>query len=108
MTNSIEGGPERILTKAEVVEVMVRYAENGTVARELYDEQDGLYLLEIKVEGKKAGESTEYTYRRKGTFGKNATLTTHIDVAYYEDNIPVGGSNISEFDYETGEWLEVK
>ena len=75
--------------------------------RELYDEQ-GLYLLEERAEGKVEGEFTEYLYMRKGDHSNhNSNATTNITVAFYEGGIPVGGRNIAEFKPETGEWKDI-
>lgn len=51
MENSIEKGPEMIPTKEEVMEIISRFEKNTAFVRELSDEQ-GLYLLEVQVEGK--------------------------------------------------------
>ena len=108
MENFIEKGHERILTKEEVMEVIVRYAENTTFVRELSDEQ-GLYLLEVKIEGKKQGDSIQYQYMRKGIFpNHNEALETALHVVYYQDEMPVGGDKIAVYKTETGEWEEVK
>jgi len=101
----IEKNHEKILTKVEVLEVMSRLAENATFVRELSDNQ-GLYLLEVKVEGKKPGEIIEYMYIRKGKFpNRNESLTTTIFVTYYEDEMPISGYNIANYKSESGEWL---
>ena len=49
--NPLEKGPERILTKEEVMKVMSRFLENPVLTRELFNAQ-GLYLLEVQVKGK--------------------------------------------------------
>jgi len=108
MENSIEKGPERIPIKEEVMEVISRFEKATTFVRELSDEQ-GLYLLEVQAEGKEPGEVTQYRYQRKGTFpNHNESLETVIQVVYYQDEIPVGGTNIAEYKSETGQWEEVK
>lgn len=108
MENPIEKGPERILTKEEVMEVIARYAENTTFVRELSDEQ-GLYLLEVKIEGKKSGEIIQYEYMRKGRFpNHNEASETAVCVVYYKDEVPMGGDKIAVYNPETGEWEEVK
>ncbi|MEK7609976.1 MAG: hypothetical protein AAB470_02560 [Patescibacteria group bacterium] len=103
-----EKGPERIPTKEEVLEVIARYIENATFVRELSDEQ-GLYLLEVKVQGEKTGETIQYEYIRKGKFpNHNESVSTVIHIVYYENEIPVGGHDVANFDSETGEWKDVK
>ena len=104
MTNSFEGGPEHIPTKEEVMAVIGRFAENPVFVRELSDEQ-GIYLLELKTEGEKPGETTRYVYVRKGSFSTGERSSgTVIYVAYYKDEVPLGGHDISNFDYDSGRW----
>jgi len=106
--NNIEKVPEHIPTKEEVLSVILKHAENPVFVRELSDEQ-GPYLFEFKVEGKKPGEVTEFTYTRKGTFpNQNAAAETVINVVYYEDEMPVGGNSVANYNNATGEWMETK
>jgi hypothetical protein len=106
MENLIEKGPERILSKEEVLEVIARYGENAELVRELSDEQ-GLYLLEAKIEGKEPGEVIQYEYMRKGRFpNHNEASETALHVVYYQDEIPVGGDKVAVYNSETGEWID--
>jgi hypothetical protein len=108
MKNPFETAPEFIPTKEEVLGVIKRHAENASFVRELSD-SSGLYLLEAKAGGERSGEFIEYLYLRKGEFpNQNATAATHINVVYYEDGVPVGGSNISNYNEQTGQWEDVK
>lgn len=108
MNNSFEKGPERIPTKDEVLEMIARIAENAVPVRELSDEQ-GLYLLETKIEGDTPGETTQYEYRRKGQFPNgNQSLETVIHVVFYQDEVPCGGHDLVNYNSETGEWIETK
>ena len=104
MENPTEKGPERIPTKEEVIEVIARYAEGAAVVRELSDEQ-GLYLLEAKVNGKESGEIIQYEFMRKGTFpNHNESLETVIHIVYYKDDAPVGGETIAFYNCGAGRW----
>jgi len=108
MENYIEHGNEHIPTKEEILNVIGRHAESYIVGRELSDEK-GLYLFEVKIEGGKAGETTEYQYMRKGTFpNHNESLETTIHVIYFENGIPAGGHDIANYNSETGEWKDVE
>jgi len=108
MENQFERGPEKIPTKAEVMEVIGRYAENATLVRELSDEK-GLYLFEARVEGEKSGEAVQYEYMRKGTFPNgNASLSPGIYRVDYEGGDAVGGTNVAAFDEQTGQWKEAE
>lgn len=107
MENSPEKGPERIPTKEEVLDIINHHVEGAVLVRELHDEQ-GLYLLEMKVTDKEEGEFSEYLYMRKGNHpNQNETMTTNISVIFYEHGIPVGGNNIAEFIPESGLWENI-
>jgi|LakMenEpi03Aug12_release.lakeMendotaPanAssembly.Ray.scaffolds.fasta_scaffold1701917_1 hypothetical protein len=106
--NQIENGQERILTREEILLEISNFTENFYFLRELSDEH-GIYLLEVKVEGKSSGEFDEYLYIRKGgARNNNTTSETTIFVTHYKDDIPISGENLALFKSETGEWEEVK
>ncbi len=108
MENFTERGPERILSKEEVLNAIRRYAENVELVRELSDQQ-GLYLLEVKVvsEHEKEGETTQLEYVRKGRFPNTITSSdTSIHKVYYKGDMPVGGDKVAAFNNETGEWVD--
>ncbi|MES2023591.1 MAG: hypothetical protein V4439_02820 [Patescibacteria group bacterium] len=107
MKNPFEGEHERIPTKNEVMEVMSRIAENATFVRELSDNQ-GLYLLEVKIDGKEPGETIEYQYMRKGRFGKNQSSDTSVSATYYQDEIPISGEMIVVYNPETNQWKDLR
>lgn len=94
---------EKILTRDEIIAAIGLYVENFSLQRELSDKDD-IYLLEVTIPGENPGETIEYTYQRKGTFGPNSTTTTNISVAYYENGEPVGGKVFANYNEETGEW----
>ncbi len=98
---------EHVLSREEVLEAITQHVEGYTIERELSD-AEGVYLLEARVVGEKPGEVTEYRYQRKGEFGRNQSLQTAIHVAYYEDDMPVGGTTIANYNETTGEWEPVK
>jgi hypothetical protein len=103
--NQIEKNNEKIPTEKEVLEVISHFVENSTFVRKLSDNQ-GLYLLEVKIEGEKLGEFIEYQYIRKGKFpNRNESLATTIFVTYYEDEMPISGYNIANYKSESDEWL---
>lgn len=103
---TIERGPERLPTKEEVLEVIGRFAEGGHITAEFSDAQ-GLYVLELEVEGEKPGEIIEYGYLRKGASpGHKDAAQTAIHRTYYQDGVPVGGHKVAYFDGE--EWQTVE
>lgn len=78
-------------------------SEKYTVRRELRDER-GLYVLELELAGEKPGETIEYSYQRKGSWRESGSLTTRIDVTYFQDGDPISGERIATFNEATGEW----
>ena len=111
MEHQIEKGPERIPTKEEVMEIITRcveYPEKLTTLREISDEK-GSALLDLRIEGKESGETSEYLYTRAGRLPNGAmTLQTSIDVSYYQDGEIVSGDRISIYNSQTGQWEAVK
>ncbi len=101
---------EKILTKTEVVEVIGRYMEleKTTEKRALSDEQ-GLYLLELQMEGKNPGETAEYLYLRQGTFQGGTTATeTQIIVLYCQGGETTFAKKIAVYRPESGSWEDVR
>ncbi len=99
-----EKSVESIPTKEEVLLEIAKYCENPTVKRELSDEK-GVYLLEVEIPGAKPGETTEYIYQRKGEFPNGSKAEdTIINVAYFEDGIPVGGESVATYNPDTKTW----
>ena len=96
-----------MLTNEQVLEAIGQHVEGYVIERELSD-PEGVYLLEARVAGEKPGEVTEYRYQRKGEFGRNQNAQTTIQVAYYENDIPVGGKTVANYDEKTGTWESVK
>lgn len=104
MENSIEKSSERILAKVEVLEAIARYTENAVLVRELSD-VDGLYLLEVKIEGREPGKSIQYEYMRRGRFpNHNQASETAIYMVHYQGEMPIGGEKIAVYDPETDSW----
>ena len=83
MENPAEKSPERIPTKAEVMEIIVRHVESTkefVTLREIHDEK-GLCLLDLRIEATKPGETHEYLYTRAGVLPNGSTtLQTSIEV----------------------------
>ena len=108
MESGIEKGAERIPTREEVLEIISHFAENVVLVRELSDEQ-GTYLLEVKVEGEKSDGVIQYEYMRKGRFiNHNEASETAVYVVYYESEMPVGGDKVAVYDSEANEWQKIK
>lgn len=109
MENNInfEKGPERVLSKEEVMKELLVYAENGEIVKELSDEK-GLYMLYIEIKGEKPGETIQYEYDRKGVYPNNRLLKTSIELVYYRDGMPIGGETVTVYDPDTNQWIKAE
>ena len=107
----IEKGPEKIPTKKEVIDVIVRRVESPekfVTLREISDEE-GITLLDLRIEGKEPGETIEYLYTRAGLLPNGKTTSqTSIEVSYYQDGNIVGGDRVAIYNSKTEQWEEVK
>ncbi len=85
------------------------HGEKYTIRREESDE-NGVYLLELEIEGEKEGETIEYSYRRRRGPSESAsgrdikTMGTRIDAFTFQDGEPLSGEMIALFNEETKEW----
>jgi translation initiation factor IF-1 len=101
----MEHRSERILSKQEIMVVLSRYTEGkGEITREPAN-KDGIYLLEVTTKGPQEGETTEFTYRRKGTHtDKIRSPETVIDVCYWKDGMPHDADTLATYNSGAGEW----
>lgn len=100
---SSEKKPEQIPTIEEVSSVfreLIGEKEYTEVRK--YEDEQGLYLYEIKIQGDLPGEETGYEYMREGRYGEGSSLSTEIHIVYYEKGIPVGGTSAAR--YIDGKW----
>lgn len=97
---------ERIFTGEEVMAEIKKLAEKAEFVRELKDENGDTYLFEAQEPGKESGEFTLYAYQREGTFGKNSAAATVLEKVYFENDIPVGGDIVAEYDKVKDAWVE--
>ena len=106
MSNAFEKGPEKILSKDEVVEAILGFAEKAVFVRELTDEA-GPYLIEMNVEGGVPGEITQYVYVRKGSTpdGVQAAETTICTLEYVDGDL-CGGGTVADYDYAANAWVK--
>lgn len=109
MMEGFEGGPEKILTKQEILDFITKYIEGWEVVDERSDEK-GVYLLNVKVEVEdEPGKFVQYEYLRKGHFpNKNETSETHLEIVYYQDEEVYFADEIAFYDEATGEWRYVE
>lgn len=94
-----ETGPERILSREEVLSQLRSRCEKFEVERELEDAR-GIYLLEVLS----ADGSKRFAYQRKGSFqGKIESAGTTIRVEWLDDGY---AKTLADYDSATGEWVE--
>ncbi len=99
--NPNETGPERILSREEILSEIRSWCENFEIERELAD-TEGIYLLE----GIDSENSKRYIYQRKGSFPvgvkKIDALKTTIIEEYLDDSY---ASTVADYDPETNRWV---
>jgi hypothetical protein len=115
--NSMPAKPETAAESVPTKEAILSIIQNAfegvepSVHREVSDEK-GLVLLESRRETA-PGEVTEYRYVRKGMhtvlgadgLGRHVgSINNDIRVAYYENDIPVGGTTYAVYDEQDGTW----
>ncbi len=84
--------------------------ENPEVVRTLEDEK-GVYLHEVVTMDDK-GDVSLFSYRRSGNYQETKAASTVVDVAYFvgpiKDGICVGGNTLSNYDENSGEWVDTE
>jgi hypothetical protein len=84
--------------------------EDPKILRALEDER-GVYLYEV-VTTDNQGDASVFSYRRAGDSQESKVANTLVDVAYFvgplEDDMPMGGTTLSNYDEMTGEWSDEK
>ncbi|MFZ2187777.1 MAG: hypothetical protein WAV46_04100 [Candidatus Moraniibacteriota bacterium] len=84
--------------------------EKLEVIRTLEDEK-GVYLHEVVTVDDK-GDTSLFSYRRSGDYQETKTKNTLVDVAYFvgpvKDDMCVGGDTLSNYDENSGEWVDAK
>lgn len=103
LVESLEKKSEHIPTPEEVYSVFRELiGKEYTEIRKLEDEQ-GLYLYEVKIPGDLPGEEIGYEYMRKGRYGEGSSLSTEIHKVDYKNGNAVGGTSAAR--YVDGKWI---
>lgn len=103
----MERAKERIPTRNEILGAMLRFAGSTNVTLERPD-AEGIYLLEVTIEGKEKGETLEYQYIRKGRHANgNQESETSIHVTYCQDGMPISGDKVASYNPRDGSWNSV-
>lgn len=94
-----ETGPERILSREEILSQLRSRCENFDIERELADVL-GVYLLEVLSPDR----TKRFVYQRKGTFGDKIESTgTTIRSEDLDDGF---SRTIADYNPITGEWVD--
>lgn len=93
---------ERVPSREEIDSILRELGLGKYTEVRSREDEKGFYLLEVTVLGEKPGEVTEYAFRRKGNYSEFKTAGTDIQVTYYEDEIPVGGTTVAS--WVDGSW----
>jgi hypothetical protein len=97
-----ETGPERVLSREEVLSQIRNRCENFEVEQELGD-ADGIYLLEVKA----SDNSKRYRYQRKGTFPVGTRNIGALKTTLISEDLDDGyARTIADYDPETDAWMD--
>jgi len=101
----IEKKKERVPTSEEVFIVLEKLTNRKEVheLRKINDDDD-LYLWEIKIDGDREGKHIEYLYRRRGSKEAGDDGPTAIHITYFEDDFPVSGTTAANYDEKKRSW----
>jgi hypothetical protein len=100
---------ERIPTAEEIESVFEKLIGIGRVFAVGCKEKDekGVYKYDIRIPGDLPEETTWYEYTRKGEYKEGSSLSSVIDVVYYEkdtngQDMAVGGTSVAN--WINGSW----
>lgn len=97
-----ENGPERVLSREEVLSKILSYCEHFAIERELVDEA-GIYLLEVIAEDK----SRRYSYQRKRILPGQPTDIESAGTTIRSEDLDDGYSRThADFDAAKNQWIE--
>lgn len=94
---SAEKAVEHIHSKQEVQDLLKQFITGEFRELQSSEDQDGLYFFNVEVAGELPGETVEYVYIRKTADKNPSTAVTTLQVAFYEEGVPVGGKTIADF-----------
>ncbi|MDP2629817.1 MAG: hypothetical protein Q8P56_00225 [Candidatus Uhrbacteria bacterium] len=70
-----------------------------------------VYHYELATTDKR-GDDYLYLYKRKGLYPDSQALTTTVEVTYFigslQTNIACGGDTLSNYDENSGRWIDIK
>jgi len=100
---SLEKKPEHIPTLEEVSSVFRELIGKEYIEVRKLENEQGLYLYEVKIPGDLPSEEIGYEYMRKGRYKEGSSLSTEIHIVYYENGNAVGGTSAAR--YVDGKWI---
>jgi hypothetical protein len=100
---SLEKKPEHIPTPEEVCSVFRELIGKEYIVVRKFEDEQGLYLHEVKIPGNSEGEEIGYEYMRKGHYKEGESSATEIHIVYYENGKAVGGTSAAR--YIDGKWI---
>lgn len=100
--NRSETGPERILSREEILAQINTRCESFNIERELAD-ADGVYLLEVVA----SDNSKRYVYQRKGLFPIGAKKIESGGTTIRSEDLDDGyAETLADYDPATNEWID--
>ncbi|MFZ4648736.1 MAG: hypothetical protein ACOYMB_03855 [Patescibacteria group bacterium] len=92
-SNLFEKKPEHIPSLEDVQSVFNELTNKEYKEIRRREDAEGLYFLEINVQGESEEEVIEYSYMRKGSYPECKSLATEIFVTYYDGGMPISGTS---------------
>lgn len=100
--NLSELGPERILSREEVLSQIRSRCEEFEIERELED-ADGVYYLEVKAKD----NSKRYIYQRRGSFPVDSKKIDSLKTTIISEDLDDGyARTIADYDSKTNKWID--
>ncbi|MFA5126455.1 MAG: hypothetical protein WC465_00440 [Patescibacteria group bacterium] len=100
--NPFEESSEQIPTPEEILEILERVINREFIEVGRYEDERGIYRLDVQTPGDEEGEMVEYIYTRMGRYPQSQSTNTEISIAYYKDGIPFFGTIVAR--YIGGSW----
>jgi len=98
---------ERIPTSEEVDSVFKELIGKEFAVICKREDEKGIYKYDVRIPGDLPGESTGYEYTRQGNYPEGSSLSSVIDIVYYQkdengQDIAAGGNSIAN--WVDGKW----
>ena len=95
--NSFEERSEHIPTPEEILGILKAVIRGEFTEVGRYEDEKGVYRLDVHVPGEAEGEIDEYIYTRSGRYPQSQSAETDISVVHYQDGVALTGTAVAKF-----------